>query len=74
MQTSLFQKRGFDLFLVVALPAGLFIWLYWNELSLLPNPALMVLGLTATVISIVPNWAGTGTRLPAMRLPLLGWA
>jgi hypothetical protein len=59
MLGSLFQRRGFSLFLLVVIPAALFAALFWTELNLLAGPVLMVLGLAALVISFMPTWVGT---------------
>ncbi len=59
MQGSLFQRRGVGIFLLVVIPAALFTTLFWTELKLLAGPVLMVLGLSALVISFLPTWVGT---------------
>jgi hypothetical protein len=59
MEGSIFQKRGFGLFLLVVVPVGLFVAFFRNDLTLLLGPVLIVLGLSAWVISFVPTWVGT---------------
>jgi hypothetical protein len=59
MEDSIFQKRIFGLFLLVVVPVGLFVAFFRNDLTLLAGPVLIVLGVSAWVISFVPTWVGT---------------